>query len=487
MFLYDETSIIKVKAIFLGEVSLDECNLVPVLHTTTLLLNNDLEKELYEYIKHNVNSKNIATYYKLAKVYFLPHLAKSTSRHIERFFTSVAKTKNFLELNFSFVKNIFSSSYLNVDTEIEVFNAEDAWVNYKSEERKKFSFDLWSKIRTDLLSSHAVEHIFHKTSVFDKDEKYKLLKEIRQNKKNFYQNKCSGSCTSRYCDQDEFDIITIGNLFFTQNVNLIDKRKNVTRLGDLHEKREDIFMVCLKNDVYIFGGSEEGMSSIMVKKYSPLDDRWLELPDLDSANRNYFSLCAFMESIYLIGGWVESSDEFLSNCIEYDARSCEWKEVAKMHEPRANPASVVFEGNVVASGGKVDIVNQSNRVELFDHVANEWSFMANMVKSRHSHRLVALRNKLFVLGGPLTNSMEVYDSACCVFTLLKMPSSVKNFFKAMHNCVLIERKILILLNKSSNMVVYDTDTNKFSEETCTVTKKQCNQYLCTKMAYVSNN
>ena len=146
--------------------------MVPVLHTTRLLLKKDLQKDLYGYIKHTVNSKNVATYYKLAKVYFLPHLAKSTFRHIERFFTSVAKTQNFLELNFSFVKKIFSTSYLNVDSETEVFNAEDAWVNYKIEERKKFAIDLLSKIRLNLLSDHAVEHIFHKTSIFDKDERH---------------------------------------------------------------------------------------------------------------------------------------------------------------------------------------------------------------------------------------------------------------------------------------------------------------------------
>ena len=200
--------------------------------------------------------------------------------------------------------------------------------------------------------------------------------------------------------------MTIETWGWTQNVSLIDKRGNVKRLGDVHEKRDDIFIVCSKNDVYFFGGSAKSISSITVKKYSPPGDNWLELPDLDTADRNHFSMCAFMESIYLIGGWVESSGEFLPNCIEYEATSCEWKEVAKMQEARANAGSAVFEGNVVASGGR-NCFNYSNKVEFFDHVANEWSFMPRIVESRHRHRLVALRNKLFVIGGFDTNSMEV--------------------------------------------------------------------------------
>ena len=50
----------------------------------------------------------------------------------------VAETKIFLELDFSQMKKILSSSELHISSEVEIFGAADAWIKY--DDCKKSSF-----------------------------------------------------------------------------------------------------------------------------------------------------------------------------------------------------------------------------------------------------------------------------------------------------------------------------------------------------------
>ena len=61
-----------------------------------------------------------------------------------------------------------------------------------------------------------------------------------------------------------------------------------------------------------------------------------------------------------------------------------------------------------------------------------------MVESRFFHRSVAMRNKLFVIGGKGSKQCEVYDSICNKFALLK---SSKIFTRV--NIVLIGNTITV--------------------------------------------
>ena len=45
--------------------------------------------------------------------------------------------------------------------------------------------------------------------------------------------------------------------------------------------------------------------------------------------------------------------------------------------------------------------------------------MPDMVQARYFHKSVAMRNKLFVVGGGAWKRCEVYDSTCNRFALLK--------------------------------------------------------------------
>ena len=108
----------------------------------------------------------------------------------------MAETKNFLELDIESVKKVLLSSDLHITSEIEVFNAADAWIRYKLNERKKHSKALLMTVRLSLLSINALKYCLQFVSLFKMNEEcQKIIKEIINKKEKSFTNKQSHKST----------------------------------------------------------------------------------------------------------------------------------------------------------------------------------------------------------------------------------------------------------------------------------------------------
>ena len=448
-----------------------------------------LDNEMFENLKDKVNIENVLMYYQFAKVFNLPTLAKETFRCMERCFTMVVETRNFLQSDFTVVSRLLSSSKLAVCSELEVFYAAEAWLNHNTAGRLVFAEYILLKIRFPLLSDHALEHVLQTPLTFVSNEKNNLLvKDILQYREDFFLRNKSNNIT-RYCDHDEFNIVVIGgNMGWEQFANQIDKRGRVTPLRSFIGDREDFCSVRVNNDVYVFQDGDEG-KPISVLKYSPSrsEEDWRHLCYLDSVETFGFSLCAFMNKIYVVGG-MTTLRNCTRDCIEFDPKSCEWKHVGEMNVPRNVSATAVFEGRLVACGGITGIMVQTNTAEAYDHVADQWSYMPSMIETRNEDKAVALRNKLFVFGSyPGSRTNEVYDSVCNKFAYLKPPKiSLRIDFDFLSDVTLVGSRIMIFITKSPFMAVYDVVTDEWSEESCEVTTEDCLKYTSVKLPIIFN-
>ena len=70
-----------------------------------------------------MNIQNLLIFYTISKIFNLPTVAKQSWSHIERCFTILAETKNFLELGYIVVAKIFASSELQITSELEIYNS----------------------------------------------------------------------------------------------------------------------------------------------------------------------------------------------------------------------------------------------------------------------------------------------------------------------------------------------------------------------------
>ena len=84
---------------------------------------------------------------------------------IEQCFSMFADSEIFLELEFNYIIKIISSSGLNIDSELQVFNAADSWLSHDITERSKYAKDLLSKVRLPLLSISALKQVLNRVSI----------------------------------------------------------------------------------------------------------------------------------------------------------------------------------------------------------------------------------------------------------------------------------------------------------------------------------
>ena len=457
------------------------------MKTNKLIPSKEIGNKIADYIKDKINVQNAATHYQISSVYCIPGLLEETSDYIHRCFTMVAKTQSFLQLDFNRVNKILSSSELYVTSEVEVFHAADFWVSCKSLDRTKFAKDIFLKIRFSLLSNHVLQNILqnrrvlrNSSSFYKSEECLVLINNLLENKKEFFKNKASSYYTNRYCNSNKFNILFCGgidkqsrekdkHIYITEGENL-QKFKAFAEMTD--KKFHDA--VCVNGDLYFVSNRVDDKRQIVLslEKYSSVTNTWNVLVNLDE-NRSGYRVCSFVDNIFVVGGHFDDDDSIITNsCIQFNVKSKKFKEITVMNALRDNAACAVFEGKVAVAGGctKTDFgFEVSNTVEVYDHVADAWSYMPNMIRSRMSHNLITVSDKLFAIGG-YTDTSEVYSSFSKKFIALKQQPSSLNFVLNGYEAVSVGRRIFLFGGNSTIVVTYDVDKKEWSEEFCEVTK-----------------
>ena len=445
--------------------------LIPSLKTNNILLDEAKANVICKQMESKVNIKNVTILYSISQLFKLSNLLKISLSFIERCFPIVAESKNFLELDFVRVGKILSSSELNIDSELQVLIAANVWLSHNTTERSKYAKNLLIKIRLSLLSNPALNHILKTKSSFSMNtECAGIIREVLENKKESHWYKLS--TTSRYCNQDKFNIIVCGGKNFNKGNAVndvcsvhVDNANSVNKLAPMIEGRNEFETVCIKNEVYLFGGKDDNDVYIRsIEKYSPATNTWEKVADVYDERKHYCG-CSFVDKIYFIGG---SSNVTKRSCVKFNINDKSWKEIADMKERRKGAACVVFEGKVVVSGGLNDDILST--VESYDDVADSWSYMPNMNERRAGHKSVAIKNKLFVFGG-CVQSWEVFDSNFKKFLLLKQSLACFQFDVSFPVKVLSIGSKLTVFLETGIILLYDYEKHEWSVKACAATEE----------------
>ena len=453
------------------------------------MLNEHDESSIYEIIRGKIDIQNVATNHQFSKMFKLSSLYKYTSNYIERCFAMVVDTHNFLELEYTLIAKIMTSSELHITSEVEVYNAVDRWLKYSIAERSKFAQSLLLKVRLHLLSGSTLKHLLSKSSSFTAiDECTAIIKTKIINTERF-KEKSRTYYTNRSCNQKDFNVLFCGGLNYfheelVQHVIQISGHNfnDVKVLPSMIEKRGFSTAVCIKGEVYVFGGYVDSHKPILsVEKYSCSTNTWNNVGSMLD-NRELFSVCAFMDKIYVIGGSFFDKNRLITSvtdaCLVFDATYYKWKEIVGMSQARRDAASAVFEEKIVVSGGWDNNRNKLNTVQSYDVIGEEWSPMPSMIGSKSLHSLVVVKNKLFVIGCGI-DTCEVFDNSCRKFVDIKRPQEDS---LDLDQVISIGSNIFVMQCDSSSLFCYDVDNDKWSEKPFEVTKHFGNS-SCVKLPW----
>ena len=437
-------------------------------------------------IEIKITVSNTPKWFFISKLFSLKKVFKASLGIIERWFTTVANLEDFLELDFTLVATVLNSSELLIDSELQVFNVVNAWLNHKSIERSKHAKYLLQRVRLSLLTVPALNSILDKYLwIVMNDECSKVIKKIIEYKNKLPFNFKNNLPISRHCSQNNFKFVVVGGRSKTTNQVVRDAFTidgsdflSINSLPIINYGRYRSKIICIKGEIYVFGGFNVRLDQVMpVEKYSPATNTWYVIKQMYD-KRSYFCACSFIEDIYVFGGLLK---EETSSCLVFNTINKTWKEIAFINVARQYASCVVFEGRIVVSGGHNAIDGTLNTVESYDHIDNSWKHMPKMVEERYCHKSVAIKNKLFMIGGLLNTSVEVFDSCSNKFVLLKY-NSANLRPKNVSDITTLGNRILIFNNNNGSVLIYDVEDNEWEEKSCEATQ-DIKYFSCAKVPH----
>ena len=161
-------------------------------------------------------------------------------------------------------------------------------------------------------------------------------------------------------------------------------------------------------------------------------------------------------------------DKNFCSCYNYNVINDKGNEVADLNLARAGASCTVFEGKIVVTWGFSAAKNcQLKSVEAYDYHENKWTYLPDIIKERYCHASVSMGNKMFVIGGKLTASCEVFDSVSRKFTAIKseiiLSAADTNFFNAFcigYNIVVFQQS---LESCETDVQMYEVNKSRWSQ------------------------
>ena len=445
------------------------------------MMNFDISKEAAKHsMTKKLNTETVCFYYGVFN-YTGGHksLQNCALKYIQRWFCYLTENNKHLDLSFDQMINILSSSRLDITSELEVFNAAEAWIHHNAGKRSRFARELIGTVRLSLLSPAALDSMLKngKSLVNCRESKEYIENAITEMKS---PDSVSAGCQYRYCNQDSYDVAIVDtkhcsyctyelkekNLCYKNEIARIKKQNS--NMFFLRNKSMGIYSVLYTNGVvYLFSSYFMFSYCVFTKQMKGQTQYPAHFYD--------FETCSFMGKIYIF-------NRDSKQCIIYHPRTNTWERKAAKKYFRRGASFAVFGGKIVASGGFN--FDKLNEVEVYDHCSDEWSPMPDMLESRSNHASIGIKNKLYMIGGAYDSRCEVFDIFSQMFTRILPETTIYDYNSFNTECITVGNKIVVFSSLYYRTAVFNVEKEEWSNVKDFKTKQKGSSYLCLKVPKV---
>ena len=196
-----------------------------------------------------------------------------------------------------------------------------------------------------------------------------LTNKILENREEFHRDRPALNYNTRYCSQEKINIMVCGgynkfeeecdeitDLFVTKvDAEKFDKFESIAGFSGCYY----FWSINVVGELYVLS-KHKNVDTLNIHKYYNEKNTWVKVKVINTSRDN-FSVCSFLNRIYIIGGHYKNNIAVNSR-FEIDTTSCKSKPIKRMNEAIISAGCVSFQGKMVVSGGSVDFYRRLNNL-----------------------------------------------------------------------------------------------------------------------------
>lgn len=358
----------------------------------------DLKNAASDFMENMLSEENCLLAQALADRYNSEHLCKAAKLFIEKNFSVVCKTVEFLELPYAQLQELLSNDELVLNEENEVLDSIFSWVNYSPRDRKNYFDKLFSQVRLVSFSSEQLDKLLSNEFIQNSDVCSSLINQLVEARLSS-QVEDTGIPDPRKCLQPPLEVVvTCGGM-------------------SLHYPNHSPLTRC----------------------YVPETNKWYEMKAMAS-RRNWHGCTTYGECLYAVGGEVDGT--VTASCQKFDFVKNSWENFAPLLRPTIFPAVAEMHGKLYVIGG---VRNNRARLQVYDPVADTWTYGTCLSVAREITCAVAKPPYLYAIGGlqsdlgTYMNSVEKYhpDFDCWISIRDMIQSRAGATGVTLNNCIYV--------------------------------------------------
>ncbi|XP_042899946.1 kelch-like protein 18 isoform X2 [Parasteatoda tepidariorum] len=347
-----------------GKIYINSRNVQSVLVGASFLQLHKVRDACCEFMKKRLHPNNVLGIRTFADALGCSMLVDATNRFIQMHFIEVARSEEFLNLQFSDIRDIVGRDELHTTTEEQVFESVMAWVK-NDLARMKHLPELLTQVRMPLLTpQYLTDHVATEELIRTSHQCRDLLDEAK-------------------------------------DYHLMPERRPLLQSFRTRPRCCPDIIGC----IYAVGGlTKSGDSLSTVEVYDPKIGRW-QMAEAMTMLRSRVGVAVMHNKLYAIGGY--NGTERLSTVEVFDPGHRTWSTAASMNCKRSAVGAATLFNKLYVCGG-YDGISSLNTVECYDPETNGWSMVTSMSKHRSAAGVVAFDDHIYALGGH--DGLSIFDS-----------------------------------------------------------------------------
>ena len=470
--------------IYTGTVEVTEENAEELVVATNYLFVPNLKTISGRFIQQQMCELNCISTFYFAEKYDCEELLNDSKSFIHANFRSVADMGEFLSLEAKEVERWISSDDIVVETEADLFQIAEKWVEHNKSERKAAFKELLRHVRLVFVSRDYLLNVVTNELVRDNAGCLRLVSDairqttfssdddLPQSPRKGLDTRAIVACEGEYAfcyfpQKDEWKRLPRCNRSAEErriNIHMVRFRDQLFMFSffDRVERYDPVFngwssfpFDTFKDKVTVIGGElfsineiisfllEDNATTVSIEKFQVESCSWQEFHSSSQCYRKDSCVIGSGNFLYLLGGTSPHTSQHVAKADRFDIMEKKWEEITDMQQARGGAFGVASQEKIFVAGGADEESKVSKTCEVYNVSTNEWQLIANLNVYRTHGSMVCLGGTLYVLGGfdqtkkNPEHSVECYDKQgkWIVKTTIPVKEDWKNK-KAFKGCVL---------------------------------------------------